>query len=80
LRRGKPAPDIFLAAADLLGVAPAGCTVVEDAPTGVRAALAAGMRCVGVATTHAADELLAVGAHLVRPDLAALTVADLLAG
>jgi hypothetical protein len=38
------------------------------------------MRCVGVATTHAADELLAVGAHLVRPDLAALTVADLLAG
>jgi beta-phosphoglucomutase len=80
VRRGKPAPDIFLAAADLLGVVPAGCTVVEDAPTGVRAALAAGMRCVGVATTHAADELLAVGAHLVRPDLAALTVADLLAG
>jgi beta-phosphoglucomutase len=79
VRRGKPAPDIFLRAAELVGVEPARCTVVEDAPTGVRAALAAGMRCVGVATTHAAGDLLAVGAHLVRRDLAALTVADLLA-
>jgi beta-phosphoglucomutase-like phosphatase (HAD superfamily) len=52
--------------------------VIEDAPTGVRAALAAGMRCVGVATTHAASDLTAVGAQLVRKDLAALSVDDLL--
>jgi beta-phosphoglucomutase len=80
VQRGKPAPDIFLRAAELLGVAPERCTVVEDAPTGVRAAVAAGMRCVGVATTHAGGELTAVGAGLVRADLAALTVDDLLAG
>ncbi|HEU0026039.1 MAG TPA: HAD family phosphatase [Ktedonobacterales bacterium] len=46
--RGKPAPDIFLAGAALLGVAPARCLVIEDAPAGVQAAHAGGMRCVAV--------------------------------
>ena len=45
---GKPAPDIFLAGAALVGVAPAQCLVFEDAPAGVAAAHAGGMRCVGV--------------------------------
>lgn len=45
--RGKPAPDLFLFAAERMGVAPAACLVVEDAPAGVRAALAAGMDCLG---------------------------------
>jgi beta-phosphoglucomutase len=44
----KPAPDLFLAAADLLGVEPAACIVIEDAASGVDAALAAGMTAVGV--------------------------------
>jgi beta-phosphoglucomutase len=44
----KPAPDIFLAAARLLGVDPAACIVVEDAASGVDAGLAAGMRVIGV--------------------------------
>ena len=44
----KPAPDIFLAAARMLDVAPAACVVVEDAGSGVDAGLAAGMRVVGV--------------------------------
>jgi beta-phosphoglucomutase len=44
----KPAPDLFLAAAGLLGVEPAACIVVEDAASGVDAALAAGMTAVGV--------------------------------
>jgi len=44
----KPAPDIFLAAARMIGVEPAACVVVEDAASGVDAALAAGMRVIGV--------------------------------
>jgi len=44
----KPAPDIFLAAARMLGVEPAACIVVEDAAAGIDAAIAAGMRVIGV--------------------------------
>lgn len=46
--RGKPAPDIFLRAAELLGVAPEGCIVYEDGDPGIAAAQAAGMRVVDV--------------------------------
>ncbi|HLY31166.1 MAG TPA: HAD-IA family hydrolase [Ktedonobacterales bacterium] len=46
--QGKPAPDIFLAGARLLGIEPAQCLVIEDAPAGVAAAHAGGMRCIGV--------------------------------
>lgn len=46
---GKPAPDIFLAAAKALGIAPANCLVIEDAVAGIEAAHAAGMRCIAVA-------------------------------
>lgn len=45
--RGKPAPDLFLFAADRLGVAPKDCLVVEDSPFGVEAARAAGMAVIG---------------------------------
>jgi len=45
---GKPSPDIFLKAAELLGVAPEKCLVIEDAPPGVIAAIAAGMQVVTV--------------------------------
>jgi HAD superfamily hydrolase (TIGR01509 family) len=48
--RGKPAPDLFLFAAESRGVAPANCLVIEDAPNGIRAARAAGMRVVAVRT------------------------------
>ncbi len=48
--RGKPAPDLFLFAAKSRGIDPANCLVIEDAPNGILAARAAGMRVVGVRT------------------------------
>jgi beta-phosphoglucomutase len=51
--RPKPCPDIYLHAAAALGADPAGCIVFEDSLTGVEAARAAGMRVVGLRTTHA---------------------------
>jgi HAD superfamily hydrolase (TIGR01509 family) len=71
----KPAPDIFLSAAAKLGLAPEECVVIEDAVNGVQAAKAAGMRCVAVAQTFAAERL--VQADLVREKISDLTVADL---
>jgi beta-phosphoglucomutase len=79
VQRGKPAPDIFLRAAELLGLPPAQCVVVEDAPSGVRAAKAAGMRAVGVLTNHTADELRDEGAAMLVPALADLRVEHLFA-
>ena len=55
--RGKPDPQGFLLAAERLGVSPADCLVIEDAPDGIEAGKRAGMRCVGVATTHPAETL-----------------------
>jgi beta-phosphoglucomutase len=78
VKRGKPAPDIFLRAAELLGLPPSQCVVVEDAPSGVRAATAAGMRSVGVLTNHVAEELLGEGAGIVLPALADLRLEHLL--
>ena len=55
--RGKPAPDIYLAAAAAIGVAPETCVVFEDAANGIAAAKAAGMRAVGILTAAAKQEL-----------------------
>ena len=57
VERGKPDPEGYLAAASSLGVAPSECVVVEDAPAGIAAAVAAGMRCIGIAGTFPAAEL-----------------------
>ena len=51
---GKPHPEPFLLAADRLGAAPARCIVVEDSPLGLDAGRVAGMKTIGVLTTHAA--------------------------
>jgi beta-phosphoglucomutase len=50
---GKPAPDVFIAAAARVGVAPRRCVVVEDAPSGIEAGRRADMFTLGVLTTHA---------------------------
>jgi sugar-phosphatase len=67
---GKPAPDCYLEGARLLGLSPARCLAIEDAPIGLQAARAAGATTVGLTTTHAAAELDA--------DLVFGTIADLL--
>jgi mannitol-1-/sugar-/sorbitol-6-phosphatase len=56
---GKPSPDVYLLAAAGLGVAPADCLVVEDAPAGIQAARAAGMGVVALTTTHRPEDLAA---------------------
>ncbi len=68
--RGKPFPDVFLAAAERLGVPAADCVAFEDAPIGVIAARNAGMTTVAVATSFSADVFLApeVGADVVVKD------------
>lgn len=53
--RGKPAPDVFIEAARRLGVDPAECLVFEDAPMGIEAAQAAGMRVVALTTSFQAS-------------------------
>ncbi len=63
----KPDPTLFLNAAREIGVGPARCVVVEDAPAGVAAARAAGMRCIAVTTTHPAGALCA--ADVIAPGL-----------
>ena len=57
ITESKPNPEGYLKGAAALSVNPADCIVIEDAPKGVRAARAAGMRCLAVTTTHAAAEL-----------------------
>jgi sugar-phosphatase len=57
VRRGKPDPEGYLRAAALLGADPRRCLAIEDAPAGIAAARAAGARTVGLATTHAPQEL-----------------------
>lgn len=55
--RGKPNPDLFLLAAEKLGVDPKECIVVEDAHNGIVAARASGMKAITITTTHPRDEL-----------------------
>lgn len=59
---GKPEPALFLEAARRIAVAPADCIVFEDAPFGIEAARRAGMRAVGICTTHPPEEL--AGPHV----------------
>ncbi len=61
--RGKPFPDLFLHAAEQMGARPERTTVVEDTEIGVRAAVAAGMRALGLAAAGDPDELWAAGAE-----------------
>jgi HAD superfamily hydrolase (TIGR01509 family) len=63
--RGKPHPDLFLHAARTLGATPERCVVVEDTPSGVSAAVAAGMRAIGYAADSDPRALADAGAELI---------------
>jgi beta-phosphoglucomutase-like phosphatase (HAD superfamily) len=72
--QGKPAPDVYLAAADRLGAAPTACAAVEDSSNGLRAAAAAGLTVIAIPRPEyppAADAL--ASARLVLPSLNVLT-------
>ncbi|SDQ80427.1 HAD family hydrolase [Pseudovibrio sp. Tun.PSC04-5.I4] len=56
--KGKPAPDVFLKAAEEMGVAPARCLVIEDSPHGLKGAHAAGMDAIGfTGASHGGEKL-----------------------
>ncbi len=74
---GKPHPDIFLAAAELLCVPPEHCIVVEDAPAGVQAAKRGGMRCIGIARRGDAPLLCEAGADWVVTSLDEVHIEEL---
>ena len=65
--RGKPDPQVFLAAAERLGVPRDRCIVVEDAAVGVQAARSAGMRCIGVSRAVVLDADVAVSSLMELP-------------
>jgi len=72
VKYGKPDPTIFRVACDHLRVRPSETLVFEDSVSGVRAAKAAGMRCVGVATNGIIAILVEAGADHIIPDFSAI--------
>jgi HAD superfamily hydrolase (TIGR01509 family) len=69
VEHGKPAPDLFLRAAELLGVDPANCVVLEDSPPGIAAASAAGMRSIAIPNAHSSAMTFPVAPTVTLPSL-----------
>jgi len=69
---GKPDPEVYRVAARRLGVPPGDCVAFDDAPVGIKAARAAGMAVVGLATGHTPSELIAAGADMAIRDFLAI--------
>lgn len=68
VKHTKPVPDIFLLAAEKMGIDPKDCLVIEDAPSGIQAGKAAGCRCLAITSSFTPDKL--TGADFYAPDLA----------
>lgn len=79
VERGKPDPMPYRIALEAFGLAGAEALAFEDSPSGIRASRGAGIPTVGIRSTHAAEELVAVGALLVVDDFAAEPLRALLA-
>ncbi len=80
VQRFKPDPDPYLKGAGLLGLAPADCVVVEDAPAGIRSGRAAGSRVLALRTTEADELLTAAGASWIVDDLSKASLGSIRAG
>lgn len=76
VKNGKPAPDVFLLAANRLHLKPEDCIVIEDAPVGIEAAKRAGMKSIALTTTHKKEELFQ--ADIVVEDLTYIHKDDIL--
>lgn len=74
VKRGKPDPEGYLMGARLLGFAVSDCVVLEDAPAGIAAGLAAGMRVIGVTTTYDRARLAPLGCSAIVSTLADIAV------
>ncbi len=66
VNKGKPAPDVYMEAARLLGVEPRECVVIEDSKHGVMAAKAAGMKCIGYINLNSGNQNLSQADIIVR--------------
>jgi sugar-phosphatase len=80
VQRFKPDPDPYLKGAELLGLTPADCVVVEDAPAGIRSGRAAGSRVLALRTTEADELLIAAGATWIVNDLSKVSLGSIQAG
>jgi sugar-phosphatase len=76
VERGKPDPEPYRRGAELLGLAPEECVVVEDAPSGVGAGMAAGCRVLGITGTHEVGELRAATWIVASLEEIAMTVVE----
>jgi HAD superfamily hydrolase (TIGR01509 family) len=65
---GKPHPEIYLKTLEQIAIPDARCVVFEDSLAGVKSAVGAGLRVIGVTTSHSAEELNAIGASLTIKD------------
>ena len=74
---GKPHPEIFTKAHELLGLKAEECVVVEDAVNGILAGIAAGCKCIAVTTTATAEVLMDAGASLCFEDYSTVTIEQL---
>ncbi|MGE5861131.1 MAG: HAD family hydrolase, partial [Ignavibacteria bacterium] len=69
LHQGKPNPEIFIKAAESIGLNPEDCVVIEDAVSGVKAAINGNFYCIGIARLNNEAELKLAGAQLITDDL-----------
>ncbi len=80
VNQGKPDPEPYLVGAKRLGVAAERCVVIEDSPAGIEAGKKAGMRVIGIASTHTRKELLEKGADMVIDKLINLNIRETASG
>jgi beta-phosphoglucomutase-like phosphatase (HAD superfamily) len=78
VRRGKPDPEGYLTTLNRLKVSKANCLVFEDSKAGVQAALAAGLRVIGISSSHTEEELLEEGVTMVIKDFTNLNLNEIL--